>query len=304
MTKGKKRKKNAAGFMEKHLKLLLHYCYVVRKKPKVFISSFHREYGLYARLSSTISTIEKAYERKVITGPFLFVNSGIEVQLLHDIENPLEFFEQCKKNERTTLAVISHGYWPILWCKKGANTLQYHDSILPFQNNGPISDRKVDKIFFEEKGTLPVDKYPHAWFEEHWKTYYCMKQPRNITFREAAKKLGKDLGVTWVMVWEYFTDILKQCKIINTFFPLGAEAYSPLLVTFKTDYETGIVKGLKTLNRTTYLYKAEDTIILLVGTSPIPKAQNHITGKFHKLEEIGVIHDLHVSTPIDWHKAF
>jgi hypothetical protein len=304
MPKGKKRKKNSVGFMEKHLNLLLHYCHAVRKRPKVSISSFHREYGLYSRLASTISTIDKAYERKVITGPFLFVNSGIEVQLIHDVDNSLEFFEKCKKEERTTFAVISHGYWPILWCKKGANTLQYHDSILPSRNNGPISDRKVDKIFFEEKGTLPVDKYPHAWFEEQWKTFQCLNSPREVTFREAAKKLGKDLGVTWVMVREYFLDILKQCKVITNFFPLGTEAYGPLLVTFKTDYETGIVKGLRTLNRTTYLYKAENTIILFLCISPTPRAQNHITGKFHNLEEMGVIRDLHISTPFNWHKAF
>ncbi|MGD2249416.1 MAG: hypothetical protein PVF58_13490 [Candidatus Methanofastidiosia archaeon] len=110
-----------------------------------------------SRTSCTTAVIEKAYARKVIIGPFLFVNSGIEVNLLHDIDNPLQFFEKCKKNERTTFAVISHGHWPILWCKKGANTLQYHDSILPSRNNGPISDRKVDKIFFDEKGTLPLD---------------------------------------------------------------------------------------------------------------------------------------------------
>jgi hypothetical protein len=295
-----KRKKNAAGFMEKHLQLLLNFCFEVRKNPKLTFADFHRAYSKYSRAALTSGLIEKAYERRVIAGPFLFVNSGIEVQLLHDVDNPLKFFEKCKKDERTNLAVISRGYWPILWCKKGANTLQYHDSILPFRNNGPISDRNVDKIFFEEKGTLPVDKYPHAWFEEQWNTYYRLKHPREVTFREAAK----DLGVTWVMGRKYFLNILKQCKVMTNFFPLGAEAYSPILVTFKTDYETGIVKGLRTLNRTTYLYKAENTIILLVGTSPIPRAQNHIAGKFDKLEEIGVIRDLHISTPINWHKAF
>ncbi|MGD2249172.1 MAG: hypothetical protein PVF58_12270 [Candidatus Methanofastidiosia archaeon] len=302
MTKDKKRKrkKNAAGFMEKHLQLLLNYCFAVRKNPKLYFAEFHRAYSSYSRTSCTIDVIEKAYERKVITGPELFVNSGIEVNLLHDVDNPLEFFEQCKKDERTTLAVISDGYWPILWCKSGANTLQYYDAILPFQNNGPISDRKVDKIFFNEKGILSIDKYPHAWFEEQWNTYYRLKFPREVTFREAAK----DLGVTWVMVREYLLDILKQCKVITNFFPLGNEAYSPLIVTFKTDYETGIVKGLKTLNRTTYLYKAENTLILFLCISPTPRAQNHITGKFHELKEIGVIRDLHISTPFNWYKAF
>lgn len=294
----KRRKRNSAGFTEQQLRLLLDYCYATRQKPKLSIAKIHKDYSFYSRRKSTTDTINKAYMRKVITGPELFVNSGIEVSLIHDVDNPREFFENCKKDKRTSLAIVSHGYWPIFWCKRGANTLNYHDSILP--NNGRVSDRKIEKIFCEEKGMLPIDLYPHGWFEQQWNTYYCMKYPRNKTFREA----GKELGINWVSAREYFLEILEQCKILTNFFPLGTEAYSPLLVTLKTDYETGIVKGLKTLNRTTYLYKAENTLILLIGIDPIPRAQNYLTDKFVRLEEMGLISDLHISTPFDWHRAF
>ena len=127
-----------------------------------------------------------------------------------------------------------------------------------------------------------------------------MKLPRHKTFRET----GKELGGSWVTAREYFLEVLKQCKIMTNFFPLGTEAYSPLLVTFRIDYETGAVKGLKNLDRTTYLYKADNKIILLVGTTPTPRAQNHIIDKFERLEETGLISDLHILTPYDWHRAF
>lgn len=214
------------------------------------------------------------------------------------MDNPRKFFEECRKDKKTTFGILSHGHWPILVCKRGANTLQFHDSILP--NRGIISDEKIKDIFFEEKGILPNDLYPHKWFEEHWKTYHCMESPRNTKFSEA----GKILGVSRVRAREYFLDVLKQCKIIMNFFPLGSDAYSPLLVTFKTDYETGIVKGLKKLNRTTYLYKAYNTMILIIGTTPMPRTQNHLTDKFEILEEKGYIRNLHVCTPIDWINAF
>lgn len=298
VAKVKPKKKNPAGFTERQLRLLLDYCYATRQNPKLSISEIHRNYSSYSRRKTTSDTIIKGYIGKVITGPVLFTNSGIEVSLINDVNNPREFFENCKKDEKTTLAVVSHGYWSIFLCKRGANTLQYHDSILP--NNGGISDNRVEKIFFEEEGTLPTDLYPHGWFEEHWNTYYCMKYPRNKTFREA----GKELGIDWVTTREYFLDVLKQCKIMTNFFPLGADAYSPLLVTLKTDYEAGIVRGLRTLNRTTYLYKAENTLILLIGTAPVPRAQNHLAGEFERLEETGLISDLHISTPFDWHRAF
>ena len=297
-SRDKEKKKNPAGFSERQLRLLLNYCNAVRQKPKMPISEIHKKYSSYSRTKSVTDILNKAYKEKVVTGPFLFANSGIEVSLVNDIDNPREFFEKCKKDERTTLAVVSHGNWPIFLCRSGANTLQHHDSILP--NNGRISDKQVEKIFFEEKGELPLDPYPHGWLDWHWKTYYCMKSPRQITFREA----GEKMGLSWVRVREYFLEVLEQCKVITTFFPLGAEAYSPLLVTFKTGYETGLVKGLKTLNRTTYLYKAENTLILLIGINPIPRAQNHLTNEFQRLEEIGLISDLHISTPYDWWKAF
>ncbi|MGD2248923.1 MAG: hypothetical protein PVF58_11005 [Candidatus Methanofastidiosia archaeon] len=294
----KKKKKNPAGFFEHQLKLLLHYCYAVRQNPKIPISDIHRKYSTYSRRKSVTDALTKAYERKVITGPFLFVNSGIEVLLLNDVDNPRKFFEECKKDKKTNLAVVSHGHWPLFLCKQGANTLQYHNSILP--NKGKIKGKKVKKIFFEEKGTLSEDLYPHGWTEKHWETYYCMKSPRSISFKEA----GKKLGVSRVWARKYFLEVLEQCKVMTNFFPLGKETYSPLLVTLKTDYETGIVKGLKTLNRTTFLYKAENTLILLMGVDPKPKAQNYLTNKFQRLEEMGLISDLHVSTPYDWHKAF
>ena len=294
----KSKKKNAAGFTKRQLKLLLYYCYSTRENPKMSITKIHKKCGTYLRRKSTEDAVNKAYARKVITGPELFVNSGIEVSLMNDVDNPRKVFEDCKNDPMTSFAVISHGYWPILLCKVGANTLQYYDSILP--SKGCTFDKDIKRIFFEEKGTLPTDSYPHRWYEEHWNTYRCLKYPRNITFREAEKKLN----INWVSVRQYFLEILKQCKVMTNLFPLGAEAYSPLLITLKTKYEIGIVRGLKTLDRTSYLYKAENTLILLIGTNPIPRAQNHLADKFQRLEDVGLISDLHISTPIDWHRAF
>jgi len=103
---------------------------------------------------------------------------------------------------------------------------------------------------------------------------------------------------------EYYIEILKQCKIITNFFPLGRKQYNPSLVTLKTDYEIGLVKGLKTLNRTTYLYKTNNTIILYLFISPLPKEQNHFADRFHRIEEMGLISDLHISTPYRWKSSW
>ena len=297
-TKEKRKKKNVAGFFDYQLKLLLYYCHITRQDPKIPFSEIHRNYNLYSRRKSTIETIKNAIIRKVVWGPHLFTNGGIEASLIHDIDNPREFYKECIVNPKTSLVILSDGHWPIFWCKQGANTLQNYESILP--NKGKVSNKKIEGIFFEEKETLPVDKYPHRWFEEHWNIYYSLKFPRIKSFRDA----GKELGIDWQMARVLFKEILMQCKVITNFFPLGREQYNPSLVTLKTDYEIGLVNGLKTLNRTTYLYKTNNTIILYLFIRPLPKERNHFADRFHRLEEMGLISDLHISTPYKWKEAW
>lgn len=296
VTKEKRKKKNPVGFTERQLKLLLNYCYFIKKNPKMPFSEFHKKHSFYTRTTSTINQIIKANNKKVVVGPYLFVNGGIEATLIHNIDNPRKFFKECKKDKKTTLIYASNGFWPIFWCKYGANTLQFHDSILPF--NGNINEKVIGNIFFEEKGIITEDQYPHKWFEKHWEIYHCLKYPRNKTFREA----GKELKIDWVSTREYFLDVLQQSKVMTNFFPLGSEVYSPLLVTFKTNYEIGILKGLKTLNRTTYVYKTNNILILLLCISPSPREQNHFADKFQRLNEMGLIHDLHITTPFAWYR--
>jgi hypothetical protein len=73
------------------------------------------------------------------------------------------------------------------------------------------------------------------------------------------------------------------------------------LVTFKSEYEIGILKALKMLNRTSYIYKADGILILCLHVIPRPFDINISTKKFCDLEKKGYIRDLHVCTPIDWH---
>ena len=296
-TKEKQKKKNLAGFTDLQLSLLLRYCYFIKKNPKMYFSEIHRNLSSYSRTSTTVNSIKNALLARVIWGPYLFTNGGVEASLFHNIDNPRKFYEECLKDKSTNLVVLSHGHWPIFLCKQGANTLQFHDSILP--NNGHFLSNSIENIFFEEKGILPNDVYPHKWFEKHWDVYHCLKYPRDKTFREA----GKELGIDWVSTRKYFLEVLEQSKVMMNFFPLGIESYSPLLVTLKTEYEIGFLKGLKALNRTTYIYKVNNILILYIFVSPIPKEHNFFTDKFQRLEEMGLIHDLHISTPSKWHRT-
>ncbi len=286
------------GFKEKHLKILLNYCKMNRIDPRVRYSQFHRKYHPYSREQSTVDLINAAYAHEIITGPVLYANVGIEVNLMDNIDDPLEYLKECKKDEKTTLAYALHGDWSFIQFRYGASMLEFTDSILPhsYPTGKYVEDIKIE----EQKGKLPKDPYPHGWLDEHWNLYRILGMPRSLSFVE----VGKKIGLSWESVKKYYYEILKQCKVLSCFFPLGREGYSYQLVTFKTEYETGLAKALRKLDRTTYLYKTNEIIILVLSLIPRAKDFNISTNWFKELEEKGYIHNLHVCTPRRWFQNF
>lgn len=73
--------------------------------------------------------------------------------------------------------------------------------------------------------------------------------------------------------------------------------YYHVLMTFTTDYETGIERELEKLDRTTFIYKFED-IFMLYGALDGYKGIE----RFWNLEKEGKIHKLRVSDPIQCYK--
>ena len=86
-------------------------------------------------------------------------------------------------------------------------------------------------------------------------------------------------------------------KVLTCFFPNGFYDYQSVLLTFKTKYEVGLEKALSELDRSSYLYKYDSTIILLIFIDRDTQVYNKITKRFGELEEMGIIHDLRVSIP-------
>ncbi len=285
-------------FTNKHYNLLLNYCKAMKIDPRMSYARFHREYSYYNRRQSTIDLINKAYRSMVITGPVIYANVGIEVEFFDNINDPIKFLHECEQDNETTLAFALHGDWSFIRLKYGASMLEFSDSIIP--NSYSENNFYIENIFFDEKGKLPVDPYPHGWSDDHWEIYRTMGAPRNHKIKDVIKRVD----LSWGTVIKFFYEVCSQCKVLCGFFPLGRKGYSLQLVTFKTDYEIGLVNALKRLNRTTFIYKANGTIILCLNLIPRPFDFNISTKKFIDLEEKGYIRDLHVCTPIDWHQDF
>ena len=105
-------------------------------------------------------------------------------------------------------------------------------------------------------------------------------------------KVGR-ISVSWMTIRRRFQEI-KDCKVLIAFFPREYKGHSRLLATFKTDYEIGLEKALKKVDRSSYLWKFDEKIILTLFIDNY----NDATARLSELEDRGLIVDLYVSTPI------
>ncbi len=290
-----KKEKNIAGFSKKHLQLLLHYCIATRKDPRMYFNLFHRKYSSYSRVQSTIDLIRRAEKQEVIAEPMIYANVGIEVEILKDINDPRRLLEECENNPNIRLAYsLCEGNRRIfIIFKRGASLLSFYQNVIP---SFYFEDSSIEGVVFREKGELPRDPYPHGWTRNHWAIYESLRFPRRETFRN----VGRKVGLAWESVRKYYREVLNQCKVFTSFFPIGRNGYSFQVVLFKTEYELGVLKALKKLNRTSYLYKFQGTIMLGLFLGPDIKAYQKSADRFAYLEEIGLIRDLSISIPLNY----
>lgn len=280
---------NKLGFSHEHLEMIRNYCAKVTEKPRLAITQFHNKYSSFTRRGTTSRIINEAYDKYVITGPYLYCNSNIEVILLDDIDNPLQYWEEHRNDEGVTVSMALCGSWKYLCFRKGARSLKHTST--PLLSYPAWSE--LENFYFEEPGELGVDQYPHGWDELDWKMYDIF----GITHKMSFVAVGSELEISWETVKRHYQRVLKQAKILTCFFPNGFYDYQSVLLTFKTKYEVGLKKALSELDRLSYLYKYNSTIILLIFIDRDTQVYNKITKRFGELEEMGIIHDLRVSIP-------
>ena len=272
------------------LETLYAFVIVYIENKRISVRELHRKYSHYKNQRSTSSLIKESHEKEIICGPKIWVNSGFDVTLIKNrVDDPLELFENKMKENKMTYIMALEGAHSFLFIKKGASILKYAEAIKPtFPAIKQIEDITLDKI-----GRLEPDPYPHGWDELDWEVYNHMRDPL-ISFW----KVGENLGVSWHTVKNRFEKIVKDCKTWIAFFPRGYHNYSQALLTFKTEYEVGLREELKKLDRTTFLYKFEDKIMLHLFYDN--SFQHYI---FSKMKKKGKIHDLHVSIPVRYYSS-
>ena len=255
------------------------------KDPRISKEELHREYSNYKSKKATTGLLKRAIDDQVIVGPKIWCNTGFEVTLIErGKEDPLDLFETHESDPNVSYAMALEGAHLFLAFKKGACILKYGEAVKPTYP----AEKTIFDIELAEKGELPVDLYPSKWEEVDWKIYELMRYPSLQYW-----KVGQKVDQSWQTVKRRFLKILEQCKIWTAFYPLGFKQYSQALLTFKTEYELNLRNELQKIDRTSFLFKYDDMLLLF-----LMHQNSSIHYMFSKLEKEGKIHDLHVSIPV------
>lgn len=265
------------------------YC-AYDSNPRVKYLEIHRKWSPYKTRDATTKFIKSAFKKQIIVGPFLYVNSGFSVELSKKNVNPLKELKALEFCPKVTHAIALSGDHTLLVISRCGNDLNYTECIKP--SCPSPSCLQITNIDFDEQGKLGTDLYPYTWNETDWKVFHAMRDPTRSFF-----SIGKRIGINWMTVKRHYEKILADCKILTAFFPLGYNGYDRIFMTFKTKYEIGLKNAISKLDRSSYLWKFRDTIILILFVDDY----NDTSERFYELEENGLIHGLHVSIPIRYH---
>jgi len=288
------------------LNSLYAFVTVIYRNPRISVRELHNSFSHYKNRDSTRKLLKKAYDNNIIMGPKIWCNTGFDVEIYKDLDDPLSFLEQNSKRPEITHINAFIGDISAICFKKGASVLQHAETIIP---TFPAK-KTIDEIQIEEKGILPSDEYPKGWDEIDWKVYKAMRVPR-VPYWRVAKKVedslyGEERRETppWQTVKRRFLRIVRDCKTWISFFPKGYDNYHQAYLLFKTDYEISFRDELRNVDRTSIIYKFDDNLLLHLFLDETLKKLHKCYRKFYKLKKEGIIHDLHVLIPMEWYSSF
>jgi hypothetical protein len=271
-----------------HLDIVYAYVQYCIDTKEVRYSKFHRWYKPFNRKQSTFRLLNRAVEEKIIFPPRIFCIQKVKAELLEHKKVPLvDQFERIRGYEDTFYAVLLLGAHSLMYFSKSdtGTNLRYAQCIFPsYPQKKEIQN--IDPCLHEPE-ELPRMS-PPDWSSFDWKVFQERRDPT-----ESSIKIGRELGVSHRKVLDSYKRILEDCTIWIPFFPMGYGNYTPYFVSFETDYETGFAEELKKIDRSSYIYKIDDTMLLNLFFEKRLEIDSIL-----QLEKKGIIHDLRVSSPM------
>ena len=245
----------------------------------------------YTSSTASENLLKRIRENMILCGPKLWINLGYNVFLLENSEKScLDLYEELRFNPNVTYLLALTGNYSIFYFQKGASILKNAICIIPsYPEKKSILDIKLS-----EKGKIERDNYPFGWDEIDWEIYHAMRDPTR-----SFGKVAGELKIRWETARRHYQKISKQCKIWISFFPLGFKSYRQAFLTFETDYEMNLIEELQKIDRTSFLFKFDSTIALMLYYTDYKEIK-----KFEYLKKEKKIKNFKYSTPLAWKDHF
>ncbi len=261
------------------------------RDPRVKKKKIHEKISPYKTRVWTRKLLKEIMGTELIYGPRIWVNRGYEVLFKKNMdEDPLVVYNRYKRNPKVTYIMALEGAYSFFVLKRGASILKSAISVIPSYPG----EKEIRGIELTEKGELPRSCYPSDWDEFDWKVYQYMRDP-TVSFG----KVAGEIGIAWPTVKKHYQKIMNDCTLWMGFFPKGYSAYFQSLLAFKTKYEISLYNELAKIDRSSYIFKYDNRILLHMFHN-----NNFEYYRFAELRKEGKIEDLKISFPVKYFNVF
>jgi len=142
------------------------------------------------------------------------------------------------------------------------------------------------------KSVLPRTAYYHfSWSELDWKIFDIMSENVRTKISHVAKKTGVDYKTAKD---HFFNVVLPSCVIAHYFYPKGYDFYLQSFIKVRSEYESEIVKALKKLPCTSYVFPLGKELVINL----FHENQKKVIKILEKMEEKTIIDGFLLYAPL------
>lgn len=152
----------------------------------------------------------------------------------------------------------------------------------------------INNFFGEEfiqKKIVREFKQRLNWDDLDWKIYLSIRENLRKPLKQVSDEIGES---SYIIKRRLLQAIIPSCTVANFFFPLGYDYYDKTFLQFESKYENSIVRALRRLPCTSYIYPLEKRMICIIFHDGI----KYVLVLTRKMEEMGLARDILLSVPL------
>ena len=230
----------------------------------------------------------KKTDRSKLSATFEMLRNNKKINYVVFISGDCDFFLTSRdpaldlKQYDIDIVESSSLYSPIFTIPQGWN--------LSFENASKI----MLKCNFEKGSLLRKAEGTLNWGDLDMRIFELMRENARRPFTEVSAHT--DVYSSTIKD-HFYKHVLPCCKVAHYFFPNGYDAYMQGFFKIQTKYEESVVRALRKLPCTTYIYPLENELLINLFHENI----NIVMTVIGKMEENGIIERYALFTPL-WYK--